>query len=711
MFNCFRIHTKVEKIVVIFVALAVTISGVQIGRAFYQEYSSITPVKGGIYIEGSVGKLETINPLYVHYGTVTHDVIQLVFSGLTRYDPKTGDIVPDLADYKVSGDGKKYTFTLREDAYWHDNAPVTSADVIFTYDTVIGHPFFDGTILNYNDFSGMKVYSVDDRTVEFILEEPDSFFLVKTIIGLLPDHILGHLPVETLSGVPFNQFPVGTGPYRFVSLSPADTYQEITLEAFDDYYGKTPNIPTIQLRIFSSEKDMIRKQGELDGIRNVPAESTEKILEKGRLNLIRYQLPQYVAVFLNTEAPFLKNKNVRLALQLGTDKNAIAGSLGQSRIIDTPLLEIDQVNWVYQHSIKKANGALFETEWKVPEPPAPTPPALSGYADLPDDLPASTPEADTGYRNESVTEPEFITSPNGGNDWQTTDTKVTLAGIVPPKTKAVIVNDYELSRFVPGDKSWSYIASFEFNNLKSGENLFEVYAVDFNGEKTLLDSIRIIQGTADEFLRKEREKLSIENEGADDLPIRVNSAGNELVLRLIAPAQPESYALIASALRDQWKKIGVGLEIRILENEAFQKALFSRDYDLLIFGQNLGYNLDAYPYWHSSQAKEGGYNLSQFKNFVVDSLLDKARLEYDEDRLNTLNDIQKIFSTEIPAIFLYSPTYYFALSDKIQNPTLENLATTSDRFAAFHDWFGRVDRRLNPGVTPLTFLKWVAEQF
>ena len=132
---------------------------------------------------------------------------------------------------------------------------------------------------------------------------------------------------------------------------------------------------------------------------------------------------------------------------------------------------------------------------------------------------------------------------------------------------------------------------------------------------------------------------------------------------------------------------------------------------MLIFGQNLGYNLDAYPYWHSSQTKEGGLNLSQFKNFVVDSLLEKARLENEEDRRDTLNDIQEIISQEVPAIFLYSPTYYTALSAHVNHPPFNHLATISDRLGSIEAWFAKVDRRLKKGTNPLTFLVWLAKQF
>ncbi len=702
MFKKLKHLTKIEKIVVSFLAIIIVLTGFRIINAFYKENTEVRPVKGGIYTEGSVGKIGLINPVFTQYGSVTHDIVQLVFSGLTKYDPQTGTVIGDLADFKVSKDGKTYTFVIKEGAKWHDGKIVTSNDVLFTYNTVIKNPVFKGAILNYNDYSGIKVAKVDKRTVQFLLEKPDSFFLVKTLTGILPEHLLNISSVEHLNTDPFNQSPIGTGPYRFISMTSIDNSAEISLKSFNDYYGNKPNIPTIQIKIFPTFKDLLKKQNDLDAIRNVPKENKDKILQKGRFNLERYHLPQYVAVFINTQSEKLKNNKVRLALQLGTDKEALIKQINQDKIIDTPLLEIDQKNWVYQYSTKKANGALFDTEWQIPNKES----LVVKKAKT-----STENSSDKSDVSKKIKEPEYITSPNGGKDWKTTGSKVTITGTAPSKTKSIVVNDYELKKFIPGNKGWSYVASLEFKNFKKGKNEYKIYAIDYTGNKKLIDSIIITQGTSADFVKKDLEKLETENKEAVIIPIRKNKKGEELSLRLVTPKQPKDYVDTAKILKEQWQKIGIDVKISNLDNENFQKAILKRDYDLLIFGQNLGYNLDAYPYWHSSQTKEGGYNLSQFKNFAVDSLLAKARLKSTKDRKKTLNDIQAIISKEVPAVFLYSPTYYLALSDKIQNTPFTKLATTSDRFCGIVDWYARVDRKFNKGINPFTFVSWIIKQF
>jgi len=228
----------------------------------------------------------------------------------------------------------------------------------------------------------------------------------------------------------------------------------------------------------------------------------------------------------------------------------------------------------------------------------------------------------------------------------------------------------------------------------------------------MIDAITIAQSTPLEFTEAALERIQKENDEAKDLPTRLDKNGTPLLLRAIAPEQPQAYGTIAEMLQTQWRRLGVQLLVQILPNDTFQQRMVKRDYDVLIFGQNLGYNLDAYPYWHSSQSKEGGYNLSQFKNFVADSLLEKARLQLNFDqRKKTLQDLQEIMSQDVPAIFLYSPTYSPALSDKIQNATFENLATLSDRFARISDWYANFQRQWSKGTTPFTFFPWILKQF
>lgn len=695
--------SKLEKIILVFLLILLGFSAYRVGQAFYFENTEITFVEGGIYTEGAVGHVSTLNPLFVQQGSVEQDLTGLIFSGLTKYNPESGQIEPDLAEFKQSEDGKTYTFVLKDGVKWHDGQLLTADDVLFTFKGIIMDPDFKGAILNYNDYSGVDVLKKDDRTVEFTLKEPDAFFLAKTTVAILPQHLLANTPVASLENSTFNVTPVGTGPYRYISVANFPTYDEYGLESFSDYYAQKPHIQSIIYRAFTTFDELKKNEPKLNGIRSIPQEELSSFQKNDRYVLNAYQLPQYVAVFINNEAQKTKEANVRLALQLGTDKQSIVDEIHQTRIIDTPLMEIDQKNWANQYSVKKANGALHEADWELPNKDA----LEQEGQDLEEVRSSSSPTAQVSY----------ITSPNNGKDWKTSREPITISGKVPEGAQKVWVDDYELQQFKPGDQQWSYTAAKKFDSLKAGKNVYEVYVEDKDGNKKLIDAITI--EFEDETMvtdSEDTERIAQENADSPVLPTRVNKKGDELVLNLVTSKSPAVYAQVASLLQEQWKKLGVQLNIEVLENAEFQERLAKRDYDLLLYGQNLGYNLDAYPYWHSSQAKKddqektAGLNLSQFKNFVADTLLEQARVDNDKDRQETLKQVQEIIGQEVPAVFLYSPTYYTALSQEVKYPEFKHLATTSDRLTTIASWYGEAKRHFKEGVNAFTFFSWATKK-
>ena len=105
-------------------------------------------------------------------------------------------------------------------------------------------------------------------------------------------------------------------------------------------------------------------------------------------------------------------------------------------------------------------------------------------------------------------------------------------------------------------------------------------------------------------------------------------------------------------------------------------------------GQTLGYaSDDAYSFWHSSQVDTNGLNLSNYKSFQVDSLIEQIRLTFEsEKRLEKLKTLATQLVTDVPAIFLYRPIYYYASDDKVEGIKVDGMAYSSDRFSNLEDW-------------------------
>ncbi len=142
-------------------------------------------------------------------------------------------------------------------------------------------------------------------------------------------------------------------------------------------------------------------------------------------------------------------------------------------------------------------------------------------------------------------------------------------------------------------------------------------------------------------------------------------------------------------LERQLKEVGIGVQIKIFDTITLQEEFIStRNYDILLYGQSIGRDVDPFPYWHSTQAVDPGLNLSCFSNINVDKLLEQARLSSDSKiRDAKYKEFSKILAAEIPAIFLYSPIYTYAVNERIEGINLGKISLTSDRFLGINDWY------------------------
>lgn len=193
------------------------------------------PDFGGTYTEGVAGRPNAINPIFSQYNDVDRDIASLVFNGLTRSD-ENGVLQPDLAtSWSISPDGLIYTFTLRSGVYWHDGAPFTADDVLYTL-----HAVQDPASKSPPDLAGfwrtVAITVIDATTVRFQLTQPYAPFLDYTTIGILPAHLLKDVAPGDLFQNPFNRRPIGTGPFMISEM----TLDHATLDVNPGYYGVRP---------------------------------------------------------------------------------------------------------------------------------------------------------------------------------------------------------------------------------------------------------------------------------------------------------------------------------------------------------------------------------------------------------------------------------------------------------------------------------------
>jgi len=734
-----------EKIIVILLTIIILFCSGQIVWTFYKENSQITPSEGDMYREGLVGEIQFLNPVLAVTDT-DRDINRLIYSGLVRYNPETKKLEDDIATHVLSHNKKVYTFTLLKNAKWHDGTPVTADDVIFTYKDVIQNENFKNTNLKAS-YNNVLIEKIDEQTVTFTLKKPYKFFLADLTIGLLPKHIVETTPVEKLDTSEINLIPVGTGPYAFNKISQEGESVDVYLNKFEDYYTRRPFIDRVKISVFNNFEHLIEKTDQLDAIQNIPKQYRNEILNSGKYNSFNYELNQYVAVFFNLNNEKTKDVKIRLGLQLSTNKQEIIDRINEKKIIDTPLLEINQDDWQYKFDPVKAAGAFYDSQWKIPQ--------KEDSSKLISNTTGSGTITASGSKTTEIkleeTTVNNITTPNDGKDWITNKSKFEIKGSVPANTTKIIVNNYTLKKFKPHHTEWAYAVNKKYHNLKEGQNIYKIYVVNKKGIKKLIDEIKITyysnKDDYDKAIKKIEKDLSIseksnstktssgsikdtasgeiihiDKEKEAELVkkklkslegiIRENDKGEKLSFTLITSHDLPEFQDVAIALKEQWKKAGVDIKIEILESKEFAERLKKREYDLLLFGQNLGYNLDAYPYWHSSQiAKNNGYNLSEYKSLQADVLIEEIRATHDEElRQKSLKELQEVIRDDVPAIYIYTPTYTYAVDTKVQKAQAVNLATSSDRFNNIENWFIKMERHFNTDASWFDFFGWLADK-
>lgn len=163
--------------------------------------------------------------------------------------------------------------------------------------------------------------------------------------------------------------------------------------------------------------------------------------------------------------------------------------------------------------------------------------------------------------------------------------------------------------------------------------------------------------------------------------------GKELKLSLVT-AKNDDYLAVSEQLARQLTMIGVKLDVQSYDSATLQRSYIApRNYDLLLYGLNAGTDLDLYPYWHSSQIKSPGLNVSQYSSAPADKALESARATTNarvrQVRLKTFLDT---WMADDPAAMLYTPNYLYVAEDNVRGIVDGQLVTPADRFYNVQNW-------------------------
>jgi peptide/nickel transport system substrate-binding protein len=241
---------------VIFIA-----SGVKILENVNTSVMVDVPANGGYLNEGIVGSPRFINPVLA-ISDLDHDLSVLIYSGLMKDGP-SNSLTTDLAkSYEISSDGLTYTFTLKDNIYFHDGTKVTTDDVEFTINKIQ-----DSTIKSPRRpaFYDVTVEKINDKQIKFILKKPYSPFLENLTVGILPKYLWNNLNSDEFPLSQYNLEPVGSGPYEISKVETAKknaliipSYYELV--PFKKYASGAPFIDKIRITTLQVLKNKLGRK-------------------------------------------------------------------------------------------------------------------------------------------------------------------------------------------------------------------------------------------------------------------------------------------------------------------------------------------------------------------------------------------------------------------------------------------------------------------
>jgi len=278
------------------------------------------------FVEGSVGAISSLNPIFLTQNPIDKSIHELVFERFIEID-KEGDPSPGIASsWDISDDFLTYTFDIEDDHFWQDGEPLIIDDVIFTFDSAIKLAEKYNTDSVGVPLVGMEVEKVDNNTIKFVLENTNAIFFEAVSIYIVPKHRLESVSLSDLRFDIFTKYPLGSGPYKVVKSEPNIVMLEASL-----YYQFPISIPEFTYRIYDDldSLEIAFRNEELDAISGVDSGGMSFVEEYSNYNVLEASLEKRTKmIFFNNRRDSLSDIDIRQALNYITNKQSLLEGSG-----------------------------------------------------------------------------------------------------------------------------------------------------------------------------------------------------------------------------------------------------------------------------------------------------------------------------------------------------------------------------------------------
>jgi peptide/nickel transport system substrate-binding protein len=254
-----------------------------------------------------------------------------IFEGMIEYKPDEFEYRGVLAEeFSISDDGLEIYFKLRDDIYFSDGVPVTTDDVIFTFETITDPKVDSANYANY--FADVDRYEkINEREIKFYMKRV--YFLSLGFLGSMPihpKHIYEYTDAQQFNNRRTN--PLGSGPFVFEKW---DVGSSVVLNRNENYWQQKPWYKKIVYRFITNDTAALQSllSNEVDYLRPLPDQFTE-MCDNEEFREDFYCLSYWDAgntgyfwIGWNQARSFFADKKVRQALTMLIDRESIRDNI------------------------------------------------------------------------------------------------------------------------------------------------------------------------------------------------------------------------------------------------------------------------------------------------------------------------------------------------------------------------------------------------
>lgn len=296
--------------------------------------SSTTPTHGGTVVVGVASDLQNWNP-YLDTTQFGDDILRLLYPSLaieqTDFRDHPPTFAPNLArDWSWSEDHMVLTVHLDESAVWSDGVPVTTDDVLFTWEIQQSEDI--GWTGIYVKDAIQNIEATDTHTVVYTFDRLYPYQLMDAVEGVIvPAHVWKEIPTETWLETDWAANALSAGPFVFESYTPQ---QEIVFKRNPNFWKENlPYLDRVVWRIVPSQASLVTQllAGDLDLVDVIPARDAERVAADAAVELIQNPDRGYGYLGWNNHHPVFSDPEVRRAMTLAIDRETIVDNVFQGR--------------------------------------------------------------------------------------------------------------------------------------------------------------------------------------------------------------------------------------------------------------------------------------------------------------------------------------------------------------------------------------------